>query len=184
MFFLAVLIYGHLSRHPRRQRVSLELQINPFLELATHLCVSCSWAIQTIISYNAQVWLLSHLEQTAPRLILNHSGTTSSSRSEAEPYSQPGEVILYFSKWETWSQIWTVLPLHPSNNGWILAKRLLVRDNTTDQWYVVVNMSSSSTVESSTFRQLVSMIPCSGGTWQMGLKTLYNYLDREYPKMS
>ncbi|XP_073668227.1 uncharacterized protein [Paramisgurnus dabryanus] len=50
--------------------------------------------------------------------------------------------------------------------------------------YVVENMQPVSTVESPAFRQLVSMITCSGGTQQqMGRKTFSNYLDKEYSKM-
>ncbi len=46
--------------------------------------------------------------------------------------------------------------------------------------YVVENMQPVSTVKSPAFRQLVSMITCLGGTWQMGRKTFFNYLDKEY----
>uniref|UniRef100_A0A6Q2YMH7 HAT C-terminal dimerisation domain-containing protein n=1 Tax=Esox lucius TaxID=8010 RepID=A0A6Q2YMH7_ESOLU len=49
--------------------------------------------------------------------------------------------------------------------------------------YVVENMQPVSTVESPAFRQLVSMITCSGDTQQMGRKTFSNYLDKEYSKM-
>ncbi|XDV11624.1 hypothetical protein PO909_000513 [Leuciscus waleckii] len=44
-------------------------------------------------------------------------------------------------------------------------------------------MQPVSTVESPAFRQLVSMITCSGGTQQMGRKTFSNYLDKEYSKV-
>uniref|UniRef100_A0A8C1Z2W8 BED-type domain-containing protein n=1 Tax=Cyprinus carpio TaxID=7962 RepID=A0A8C1Z2W8_CYPCA len=49
--------------------------------------------------------------------------------------------------------------------------------------YIVENMQPVSTVESPAFRQLISMITCSGGTQQMGRKTFSNYLDKEYSKM-
>lgn len=49
--------------------------------------------------------------------------------------------------------------------------------------YVVENMQPISTVESPAFRHLVSMIPCPGGTRQMGRKTFSNYLERAYTKM-
>ncbi|KAF7705749.1 hypothetical protein HF521_021035, partial [Silurus meridionalis] len=49
--------------------------------------------------------------------------------------------------------------------------------------YVVENMQPVSTVESPAFRQLVSMITCSGRTQQMGRKSFSNYLDKEYSKM-
>ncbi len=49
--------------------------------------------------------------------------------------------------------------------------------------YVVENMQPVSTVESTAFRQFVSMITCLGGTRQMGRKTFSNYLDKEYSKM-
>ncbi|KAK0146323.1 hypothetical protein N1851_014370 [Merluccius polli] len=49
--------------------------------------------------------------------------------------------------------------------------------------YVVENMLPISTVEDPAFRQIVSMVPCTGGTQQMGRKTFSNYLEREYAKM-